>query len=97
MFLSGDKPVSSPQHAPMVMQNSPKSLPHHWSVLRAITAHHQRKAYLIDQGIVSKVSTSICRAKGPFPATAAMVVVLVVFLHRLESILNPLYLTDLKS
>jgi hypothetical protein len=39
--------------------------------------------------------TSICGAKGPFLAAAAMVEVLVLTFNSMESVLNPLYVAGL--
>jgi len=50
----------------------------------------------INQTQCTGIFDNICGARGPFPAAAAMVEVLVVFLRPMEGILNPLYVTYLK-
>jgi hypothetical protein len=63
--------------------------------------HHQSILWLgasspINQTQCTGIFDNICGARGPFPAAAAMVKVLVVFLRPLKGILNPLYVSYLK-
>jgi hypothetical protein len=88
MLFSGNEPVSSPQNAPMVRQNSSPSLLHHRSILRALDRLIAGKKQICLLGALSQINPThmrlkldfICGSRGPFPGAAAMVVVLVVSL-----------------
>jgi hypothetical protein len=77
---------------------------HHQSILWALNRlvagkmdiHLLGASSPINQTQCSGIFDNICGARGPFPMAAAMVEVLVVFLHPLEGILNPLYVSYLK-
>jgi hypothetical protein len=88
MLFSCIERVYDPQNTPMARRDSSPSSPHHWSILRAIPSHHQRKAYLPAQGLLSidlmrKHSKLyfVCGSRGPFTALSAMVVMTVVVGH----------------
>jgi hypothetical protein len=74
------------------------SSPHHQSILWALYRLVAGKMDIsllgasspINQTQCTGIFDNICGARGPFPAAAAMVEVLVVFLRALEGILNPL-------
>ena len=80
------------------------SSPHYRSILWALYRLVAGKMHIRLLGASSPINPTqctgifdnICGARGPFPAAAAMVEVLVVFLRPLEGILNPLYVTCLK-
>jgi hypothetical protein len=80
------------------------SSPHHQSILWALYRLVAGKIDIRLLGASSPIIYTQCTgifdnisgARGPFPAAAAMVEVLVVFLRPLEGILNPLYVSYLK-
>jgi hypothetical protein len=88
MLFSGNEPVSSPQNAPMVRQDSSPSLLHHRSILRALDRLVAREKQIRLLGALSPINPThmclkldfICSSRGPFPGAMAMVVVLVVSL-----------------
>jgi hypothetical protein len=88
MLFSGNEPVSSPQNAPMVRQDSsPSSLPHR-SILRALDCLIAGEKQICLLKALSPINPMhmrlkldfICDGRGPFPGASAMVVVLVVSL-----------------
>jgi hypothetical protein len=90
MLFLGNEPVYSPQNAPMVRQDSSPSLPHHWSILRALDWIIAGEKHIRLLGALSPINLTRMRLKldfirggrGPFPGATAMVVVLVVSLRQ---------------
>jgi hypothetical protein len=93
IFFSCNERVYHPQNAPMTRRDSSPSLPHHWSILRAIDQLIAREKHIRFLEPSSPINPTCmlpkleltCGNRGPFLAAAAMVVMRLFSSDRLDN------------